>query len=452
MSGEYEPSPEEMGLDPKDLETDKPSENTQEQSPKAETSKGDEFNFDEVKRPLTINDVRDFQRQFRAFDDARREKGRKYIIGENQFYEYLSSGTFYGVERPNGGKVEALTEQGKQGYDDLLLTYYKAWRESLIKNKGQVAQFRPEVIKQLGDLDQLPNPQTAEELRDLYAAMPQLNTFSAAAYQAGVDRGSANNPFLHFQGHRHGGYQYERPDTEIRLYLKPPINEVPKMAQEFIRAADERSRPYYFKLIDFSLQEPEPADLKRVDRMIFYADKGSAAKIVGIFKELQEQNPEWFADRPLPPLTAKIMDGVGAAEEPSDYQHKRFSGLGKERTSFNSVRAGFLNRLWLGTIRNIILQNPELRPRGSRTLKQIFNDLVPPVNRHYLDSLWGSNLNPPEGHQERTVLNSTLARTMVDVVPDFTSESLLPWLDLGTKRLAPEFGIDPDNLAFNKAA
>lgn len=410
-----------------------------------------EFDFSEIKRPLTIDDVIDFQHQFRAFDEARMAKGANFIISENQFYEYLSSGSFWGAEKLKGDNLESLSEQGKQGYNDLLLNTYRGWRQNLIKNAAQIAKTRPEVIRQLGDLGQLPNPQTGEELRDLYASNPKLNVLSAAAYQEQIVKGVVNNPFLHFKGHRYSGYEYEQPQTEMRLYLNPPIDEVPKLAREFMSAANERRIPYYFKLIDFSLQQPFPEDLKRVDRMIFYSDKDNAAKIAGVLEELKEKHPEWFADRPLPPMTTKVMDGVGIAAEPSDYQNKKFSDMGKDHTSFNSVRAKFLNRLWLGTVKNVMLHNPDLKPRGGRTLKQIFDDFVPSEDKKTLRGLWANNLTPPpEDTRAKRVLDSALARTMVDVVPNLTPESLQPWLNLGIQNLAEEYGIDPDNLAFNR--
>lgn len=413
---------------------------------------GKEFNFSEVKRPFTIDDVKDFQRQFKEFDASNRAQGGRYQIGENQFYEYLNSGSFWGAEKPGGNTPEILSDDGKQGYNDLLLSTYKGWRENLIKDKDRIGAVRPELIKQLGDLSQLPNPQNADEVRNLYAANPKLNELSAAQYQDGLVKGVVNTDFLHFQGHRYNAYKYEKPETEMRLYVNPPINEAPKLASEFVRIANERGIPYYFKMIDFALQDPLPESLKRVDRMLFYSDKANAAKIAGILEEIKTQHPGWFVDRPLPPMTAKIMDGVGIAAEPDEDQHKKYSNLGKNRTSFNSVRAKFLDRLWPGIVKNIMIREPGLRPRGGRDLKQIFNDFVPAEDKHYIDGLWASSMNPPaEDKSAKRVMDSAIRRMMVDVVPTFSPESILPWLNRGAEVLGSEFGIDPDNLALNKA-
>ncbi|MBP9716621.1 MAG: hypothetical protein KBD51_01625 [Candidatus Levybacteria bacterium] len=417
---------------------------------KTEAASQPEVNLESIKRPLTVEDVIEFQRQFRNFDQASRAAGKAYLLNENQYYEFLSTGAFYGVEKPAGQEVDLLTAEGKQAYDSLLLSTFKNWRAALIADQARISKKRPELTKQLGDFRTIPDPQTAAEVRQLYINNPALNELSAAQYQDGLSGQFVENNFLHFQGHRASGYQYERPNTETRVYLNPPVNEAPKLAAEFVRIATERGIPYYFKLIDFSLQKPSPQDYQRVDKMLFYSDKANAAKIVGVLAEIRSQHPDWFGGRSLPPMVARVMDGVGVAEEPSPFQNQKFKVPGHENTSFNRVRAAYFDRLWPEVMREVLIRNPDIRPRGGRTMREIFTDFVPAESRDLVDNLWAKGLKADaDDRPARMALDYALKYSVQDVLPDIKPESLLPWVQMVSRKISPDFGIDPNNIAGN---
>lgn len=244
--------------------------------------------------------------------------------------------------------------------------------------------------------------------------------------------------------------QGEKPDTQVRLYLNPPREVLPKLATAFIQQADQNNVPFYFKLIDFSLQKPTLDDLNRMDRMVFYTDKNNIAGVAEILKNIQKQHPDWFADRPLPALTAQITEGVSFAEEPSDFQNKTFSERGETRTSFNDVRSKFMLDVWQSTTSDILSKYPDSRPRGGRTMREIFNEKIPSGDKVYIEQIWKSGLNPelPDA-KGRRVLEDALLRTMVDIMPNIRPDSLLSYVQNQMKLKADKYQIDPNNLALN---
>ncbi len=407
--------------------------------------------IDSTKRPYTVEDIRDVLQGFREFESARKAEGASWTVGgEGSFYRYLSSGEFLpGVSKPE--KTATPEPVSSQDYDSLLISVYTLWRKNLIVNRDGIAQARPEVIRKLGNLENLPEAHTGEEVRELYRKIPALNDLSAASYQEGLSEEFIDNPFLHFQGHRLNGYRQQKPETQMRIYLNPPAEALPLLARAFIDTAQAEGVPFYFKLIDFSQKGGQlPEVLNRSDRMVFYTDRETAARVIRILQKLQGEHPEWFEGRELPALTAKIAEGIGIAEEPTKDQHQRFSYLGKDKTSFNEVRARFLSDVWIGATREVILLNRDWRPRGGRTFREIFNDNIPPEDRQYVDQLWSRDLNA-EGldSKARSVLRGALQRTMADVLPGVTPESLLLFIDRQIRLKAAEYVINPDNIAVN---
>jgi hypothetical protein len=411
----------------------------------------EKVDIEKLQRPLTLDDVKEFQRQIREFERISRSQGRRYMLNQNQYYEFLSTGSFYGVERQVSGAPEVLTEEGRQAYDALLLETFVGWRANLISNQDRVRRARPDLERVFGNFNNIPVPTSAAEVRQLYIKYPALNKLSAAEYQNGLSGEFIESNFLHFDGSRKSGYEYERTPIETRFYLNPPVNEAPNLAREFIRIAEQRGIPYYFKLADFSMRPPSASEYKRIDRMLLYTDRANAQKIADVLTEIKTAHPEWFQGRDLPPMVAKVMDGVGIAVEPNEFQNKKFSSRGETRASFNQVRAAFFDRLWPETMRQILLKNPDLRPRGGRSFREIFNDFVPPESKSVVGELWDRGLKADDDDKAAQIaLDYALRYTVQDVIPDIKAESLLPWVQMIAGRIAPDFGIDPNNIAANK--
>lgn len=410
--------------------------------------------FAKIKRPYTVEDVDTVLKGFFAFEQLRIAKGATWVIGDGQFYEFLTSGKFFSKIPDQNEDKSTERPTNKEGYDSLLLFAYRTWRDNLVVNRQQVVKSRPGFESTIDALGKLPIPKTGEEVRDLYRKVGNLNDISGVSYQEGLSGEFVENPFLHFKGHRMSGYRYEQPEIKLRIYINPPIDAIPQIAQRFMEEANERGIPFYFKLIDYSMKDANTREiLKRQDRMVFYSDKVNTPKTLKILEEIKGDHLEWFAERSLPSLSAKVMEGIGIAEDPSEYQDSKFSPFGKSSTSFSLVRAKFLRDVWIRATADIVRTNSEFRPRGGRTFRQIFNDHIPQKDKQYRDSLWKANLDKDglglRDWETQRALENALARTMIDVLPFIARESILPFIERQIRLRAPEYDINPHNLALN---
>lgn len=418
-----------------------------------ETEKKPENLFDRLKREYGVADVKSMQQAFAAFEGYRKKEKAQFVVGENQFYQFLTSGELSDdIESPTAKAMETEKDADPKDYEELLLGFYGSWQENMNANKERVLAKRPALKKTFDLMETLPKPKSSKELRDLYRQYPDLNEISAVSYQDGLgEEGMRNNPFLHFHSHRKDGYSYEAAKTEVRLYLNPPKEILPQLAKKFAELAQSEKVPYYFKMIDLSLQKPTKSDARRLDRMVFYADKESGSKIAELLQKISDENPEWLKGRPLPPLVAEAANGVGAAEEPSEYQNQKFSRAGEKNTSFNAVRAKFLRDVWQGTARDVLTRNPDIQPRGGRTMREIFSDLIPAADKQYTAQFQQASFDESKlDDRGRRVFESAMLRFMADVLPNVKADSLMPYVNEEIKRKAKEYGVNPENLAFNQ--
>lgn len=242
--------------------------------------------YGETKRTYDLADIEIFKDQLANFEKIRKDENAEYVLGSGNFYQFLATGDL--SSRPESEVIpEKVTNP--QEYNELVLDSYRKWRESLINNREHIEKVRPKIIQMLGDFNQLPNPKTVNELRELYHKYPILNELSSVSYQDGIkEKGMINTPFVHFRGDRESGYKYERAETEMRVYLNPSIEALPKIAKAFTQQADQANVPYYFKMIDFSLEDLRKGDMQRNDRMIFYSDKESGEKVAAILKMINQ--------------------------------------------------------------------------------------------------------------------------------------------------------------------
>lgn len=389
--------------------------------------------FEKFERRYTLEDVKLTQEGFWAFEEMRRRERASYKLNERNFYEFLVSGSFSSSALPEHAqqvkdKLEKEREPNPNDYERLIVDFVRQWRENLIKNKEQILRDRPNAKDIVAWLEKYPLPPnlSLKGLRDTLQKYPALAQFSAVEYQDLQEEGATTGGFLHFHGHRHSGYQYEKPADEYRVYLDPSKEALPKLAQKFVELADQERVPFYFKLIDFSLPHLRKEDKTRLDRMLFYTDSQGTGKITKIIEQIKTEHPEWFEKRPLPSLVAEPTEGVGLAASISEFQRQK---LGQE-TSFNDIRAKMLFESWRDALGQIIHDHPEARPRGGRSIKELFDDL----SREY----------------KRDSAEDTLARMLSEVAPFLQPESLLPYVQDQIRKKAPEYGVDPDNLAFNK--
>ena len=414
--------------------------------------------FEKLKRPYGVEDVKNLQQALLEFEERREKENGKYVFDYNNFYQFLTS--FHKKE----SQVEIPDEKEipVKDYQELELGIFQGWRQNLLQNREQVLQKRPKLAEVIKTLQTEPPPKNLDELRDLYRRYPLLNDMSAVSYQEGVgEKLEKRSSFLHINMARYYAYEYEMPEADTRIYLNPPVEAIPKLSMYLVGLAEKEKIPLYFKIIDYSFQKLTPEKAGRLDKMLVYTDKENTPRLAKIIEELQTKRPQWFQGRELPNLVAPIGEGVGIASEPTEFQKQKFGERGK---SFNSVRALFLREVWKDTTKGILLANRNLKPRGGRTLQQIFNDqlklsvdyleLDSGTITQYIEQLWKSGFDTEkiELAAKKTIeqnLGSALLRTMQDVMPNFTPDSLVGWVNRRIQEKALQYGINPDNVAFN---
>lgn len=413
--------------------------------------------FEKLKRPYGVEDVKKFQQALAEFEEMRKKENGEYVFDYNNFYRFLTS--FNGKESQNMRDKEEIPVED---YEKLEIGIFQGWRQKLLQNKEKILQRRPRLAEVIDILQQEAPPKSLDELRDLYRRHPLVNDMSAANYQEGIgEKNEKRSGFLHINMARFYAYAYEIPKTDMRIYLNPPMEAIPKLSIHLIGLAEKERIPLYFKIIDYSFQKFTPENANRLDKMLVYTNRENVPKLAKIIEELQERKPQWFQERELPNLVAPLGDGAGIAAEPSDFQKQKFGERGK---SFNSVRALFLREVWKDAIKDILIANKNIKPRGGRTLQQIFNDQLKFSIKHlsldnqtisgYIEELWQNNfdtekLNLSAKKVFETNLDDALLRTMQDVIPNFTPDSLAIWVNKRIREKAPYFGINPDNVALN---
>jgi hypothetical protein len=407
-----------------------------------------------VKRPFGIEDIKNFQQVFRTFEKRRSADKAEYVFGDNEFYEFLVNHRNGAPERVDPNEVPV------KGYEDVELKLFTRWREYILHNKEGILRGTSDKWKTvLRVLEEEPAPTTLQEVRALYIKHPEVDTYSAVHYQSGVGQGSG---FVHLNLERAGFAREKEGGEEMRVYLNPPYKAIPELSKLLMNRSIQEEVPLYFKTIDFS-DVISRDNVSRLDRLVICTSKDNIPKLVRIIEDIRTVHPEWFEGRELPNMVANIGNGIGIAAEPTEYQNEKFSRMGEKRTSFNSVRAKFLQAVWKTVIRNALTKNAQLRPRDGRTLRQIFDDTFSQTAIRYkkdvdmaglkthLDELWAAklNLNYVSSTNKR-ILETTLMRVLADVLPYTTPESIIPFVQQAIQEHADEFGIDPDNLALNK--
>lgn len=425
----------------------------------SEQKEGEDFFAKLKQRPYGVEDIKNFQRALLEFEEKRKSENGKYVFDYKNFYQFLISSQKHKEE--SQGAMPNEEEIPIKDYEELEIGIFQGWRQNLLQNQEQVLQRRPRLREVIEILHKEPPPNTLDELRDLYSRYPLLNDMSAVRYQERVDKKEENRSgFLHINMARYNAYRYERPKVDTRIYLNPPVEAIPKLSMQLIGRAEKERIPLYFKVIDYSFIIT-PQNAGRLDKIVIYTDKENAPKLVKILEELRTEIPQWFQGRELPTLVAPIGEGVGIAAEPSEFQKKMFG----KRISFNTVRALFLREVWRDTTKDILIANKNVKLRGGRTFQQIFNDHLKSsldyfkrysrtINR-YIDQLWQAELDVEKLSQEAKDkvgrnLESALLRTMQDVVPYITADSLEPWVSRRIQEKATQYGINPENIAFNK--
>lgn len=418
----------------------------------AQTPKESSVERGGVRREYTIADIEAFQKACAGFEQLRKNEKASYVLGSNQFYEYLVSGSLSErAPRASDNEMAKERDASPQEWEGLILSTFNAWKQNILANWDAAEKRNPTLRGGREAIEQKLAPKSLENLRDLIRKNRWLGDVMGFKYQDGLsDAGTVENPFLHFFGHRMSGYKYERPETAVRFYANPRRDAMPAFAADFIKRANAKNVPFYFKLIDFSLQQPSLSDVSRLDRFVFYVGKEETDKTKEIFDEMRKEHPEWFENRPVPALVAD-MGGFGIAEDPSDYQNANFSPMGKPSTSFNLIRAEMLQDTWKATVQEFLTRNADARMKDGKTVRQLFEESFAPDEQEEKRKIIAAGLNPSAlGQVEQRSYNRALERLIPNIATGFEAATLLPIVQRHIRVQAAKYHVDPDNLAFNK--
>ena len=400
-------------------------------------------------KAYTVEDVRQLQEAAAAFEALNDREGEDFRLSNNTFYEFASTGAFVGRAVPESRREQraALAAEpiDRQAYERFELKAFRRWRANLLKNAETAIKGRSGLQSIIDELREIEEPRSLEALHELLREHPELNDYGALQYQDGLnEEGMYSNPFLHVQGHRLSGYAYDRRRTEVRFYLNPPMAAIPKLADRFLELAEAEEVPFYLKFMDYSLQPPTESDCARLDRLLFYTDQETAPRIFSILERIREEQPAWFEDRPAPPLTGRLGEGIGVAENPNQYQKEHFG------RSFNDVRAQFLREVWRDALAKVVARRPDIRSRGGRTVKELFLDSVREYDRIHLKEMVAAGFDPEKmGRDAARAFDGTMMRLIPRLAPALKAEVLLPLVREQMQRKAAKYDIDADNIAFN---
>lgn len=400
-------------------------------------------------KTYTIEDVRQLQEAAAAFEELNEREGEEFRLSDNAFYEFASTGAFVSRAVPESRREQraALAAEpiDRQAYERFELKAFRRWRDNLLNNAAAVIKERPALQSVIDELREIEEPRSLGALHELLRDHPELNGSGALQYQDGLnEEGMYSNPFLHVQGHRLSGYAYNRHRTEVRFYLNPPMADIPKLTDRFLELAEAEDVPFYLKFVDFSLQEPTEQDCARLDRLLFYTDQATAPRIFAILERLRQEQPAWFDGRPVPPLTGRLGEGIGVAENPNQYQKEHFG------RSFNDVRAQFLREVWRDALAGVVARQPGLRLRGGRTVKELFLASVREYDRGHLKEMVSAGFDPEKmGRDAARAFDGTMMRLIPRLAPSLKAEALLPLVLEQMRRKAAKYDIDADNIAFN---
>jgi hypothetical protein len=412
-----------------------------------------------LKRPFTVEDVKMFQDAMQTWNEWNEEGGTNFALGSSEFYEFTTSGWFSknAVPKNRYARAKEMLDEREdpKAYESFYLETYRAWKANMASHADRVRKERPRVAAAMEALRDIPDPTTREEFYDLLRSHQELNDLGPISFQDGLGpRGQIANPFVHVKSHRLEAYAHELPETQVRIYVDPPKEAVPKLAELVVKLAGERGVPFYFKMIDFSLQKAAIEDSVRRDRFLFYTDKKTAPAIMEILDEIKKAHPEWFEGRPLPVMTASVSEGIGIGEDPTPAQDAKFGSLRDKKTSFSDLRAKLLKDAWRDAFAQLIKELPDKKPRGGRTLSRHLKDAVEESTKgfpaHVAEITRADyDLAKVKDGWAKSKLENAILKVASLTAPFATPDSLLQVLEPHLRANAKIYGIDPENLALN---
>lgn len=391
------------------------------------------------KTPLkTVENIQQGLANFNAY--CQHEKARF----RPDFYQYTSSGEFSPrIITPEKQALLNEQEASHENYEELLLSVFRQWKESLLRNWDETIKKHPEFANAKDGIEKT-DPKSLEDLYSLYGKAPAFNTHSALHFQGGFYEGNPESNFTHFFGGAMSGYKYERGEETRRIYLNPPRSLVPALVTEFIERAQAAEVEFYFKITN-----PTKSDISarsRLEGIVFYTNPETEEKVIAILKDICSEKPEALKSRLLPPLTEKVVEGIGVGDEPNKYQKENLEGK-----SFNFLRAKFLEELLQEVGAQILRVDATKTLKNGKTVKEIILSHIEPKDTDLFRRCAENNFELAKlEYGDKHYLERVLRNVMLEVIPHIDSVELQGMIDIQIDKVAVKYQIDPYNLAKNK--
>lgn len=304
-------------------------------------------------------------------------------------------------------------------------------------------------------------PETLAEAIEVHRKFPQLDEFSPVSFDGKA--GSSTIEYVHIDCGKALGVG--RDDSELRYYLNPSSEYIGEVVDRIITRSLDEGVPLYFKFVNLSSGYPDMHTLYRGERIVIYASHKQSNFINGLIETLREEKPEAFSGRHTSGFGEEIGDGISRGDEVTANQSERFQGL-KGSISFNKLRSKLIFVATMEVTKSLISSSLQLHQNvGGKSVSQIFSD-----NLKKAFEFNGENDSVPSSPEIEEALAQSFSTsedenthfsnyidevelaiklTAVELLPFLAPEELLERYKKVIRSKAPEFGIDPNNLAYN---
>ena len=390
-------------------------------------------NLDVNPRQFDLGDVLKVQQVMRGLNEGSDRRGVSGIFGESAFYRKFTEDS----------EVNSLeSKASKDSFDKSVSTLLALWGEQK---------------KILGE-----GLETLQEAKDMFTLNSRLNEYSPIHFQDGAEYASGR--FVHILTGRTMGKSRE--SATKRYYLNPAADKVGLVVDQLTGAALQASVPLYFKFVDVATGMPDKRTMERTDRIDIYASDRQSEFVDSLISNIISLEPKAFAGRTVAGFGEILGEGVSRADEVTEEQNERFKG-NSTGVSFNYLRCKLVHEATLSVVKDLISNSATSSIlMGGKSIRQIFADSVsegmtahdlrlseddPELNEEIkmgipIDS---SDEARGLGVDAREAVSDGVVRTARKILPHIDPESLMYGYDHYIHKIAPRYGIDPDNLAKN---
>lgn len=386
-------------------------------------------------REFSVDDVVNVQRYLQELQDSSVTDSADYVPSKTGLYEKLTENT-------DNTEIEPSADE--HSFDKSINTLLSAWGERNGLGEGA--------------------PQSLAEAQRLFTQNPKLNEISPIQFQGGAEYASGR--FVHVATGRAMG-KHREPATR-RYYLNPTADKMGHVVEQLTGAALQSGVPLYFKFVNVATGTPSQRTMERTDRIVIYASETQTDFVEGVLSYVATETPEAFAGRTVSGFGEILADGITRADDVTKEQNEKFKGY-SEGTSFNDLRSKLIYEATLDVTKDLVAF-PEFASVkvGDQTIRQKFaSELSKAISKHKTGTVIGENdpellralelglsseqLKQSGRFSDKAVraIEDAVAKTARDVLPRIQPASLLRGYGHHIKRIAPKYGIDPDNLARN---